>query len=345
MNGIDLFAGAGGLSAGARLAGLDVVHAVEKDPDAAAAYKLNFPEATVHRVDIRSLTDEDISSMKCDVILAGPPCQSFSTSNQRTRHDSNPLNDFIFEPVRFVQLLNPEFVVIENVHGLSIGTRRRYLNLLLEKLKQCSYNTQVCIISGADVGLPQNRNRVFIIGSKKYLPNINIGFRDGQPTVYDAIHDLPILHNGASVDVLPYTMPPKTKYAETLRDRLSCCTGHLVSANASHIIARYAYIPQGGNWRDIPASMMGTYKDRQRCHTGIYHRLRFDEPAKVIGNFRKNMLVHPTQSRGLSIREAARLQSFDDRHQFAGSIGKRQQQVGNAVPPIMAAALLSQILG
>ncbi len=89
---------------------------------------------------------------------------------------------------------------------------------------------------------------------------------------------------------------------------------------------------------------MGTYADPKRCHTGIYRRLSSSAPAVVIGNFRKNMLIHPTQDRGLSVREAARLQSFPDHYRFVGSIGLQQQQVGNAVPPLLARSVFERIV-
>jgi DNA (cytosine-5)-methyltransferase 1 len=192
------------------------------------------------------------------------------------------------------------------------------------------------------VGLPQNRTRLFVVATQKELADFNFG-EPNQPTVNDAISDLPTLDKGASTDFSEYDTLPVSRYSEELRGTLEECSGHLVTNNADHIIERYKHVPQGGNWQSIPKKLMGNYSDVTRCHTGIYHRLSGNLPAKVVGNFRKNMLIHPTQNRGLSIREAARLQSFSDSYEFCGSIGKRQQQVGNAVPPLMAKEVISRI--
>ena len=162
-------------------------------------------------------------------------------------------------------------------------------------------------------------------------------------TVRDAIGDLPVLRNGASTDEMLYRCTAISPYAQRLRGRLRRCHNHLVSLNAVTIVRRFKCVPPGGNWEAIPAHYMKNYADRTRCHTGIYRRLIYDEPSVVIGNFRKNMLIHPTQNRGLSVREAARLQSFPDSFVFSGSIGFQQQQVGNAVPPLLAKAIFDSI--
>ena len=128
-----------------------------------------------------------------------------------------------------------------------------------------------------------------------------------------------------------------------LRSAVAMVTGILVTRNAAHVLARYPHVPQGGDWADIPPELMGNYGDTSKCHTGIYRRLISTEPSVVIGNFRKNMLIHPNQNRGLSVREAARIQSVPDDFCFCGSIGFQQQQVGNMVPPLLEGAVFTEL--
>ena len=110
---------------------------------------------------------------------------------------------------------------------------------------------------------------------------------------------------------------------------------NLVTRNGELIIERYKHIPSGGNWKNIPHHLLLNYKNPQNCHGWIYYRLKWDEPSVVISNFRKNMLIHPEQHRGLSVREAARLQSFPDNYEFYGRLDFQQQLVANAVPPFL----------
>ena len=209
-----------------------------------------------------------------------------------------------------------------------------------------AYKFTYSLLQAAEHGVPQKRQRFFLVARKRKA----VKSLDGIPkeskelTVRDAISDLPFLDNGDAQGYLPYRMAPASSYAKSLRGSLEECEGHLVTRNAPHIVERYPHIPSGGNWSDIPEHLMGSYKDRTRCHSGIYHRLSEDRPSIVLGNFRKNMLIHPTQHRELSVREAARIQSFPDHYKFSGSIGLQQQQVGNAVPPRLAEAVFSFIV-
>jgi DNA (cytosine-5)-methyltransferase 1 len=345
MIGIDLFAGAGGMSVGAAAAGIETRVAVEFDRDAAATYARNHPDVQIHADDIRRFVGLPYAHLPRPlVVYGGPPCQGFSTSNQRTRNAENPRNWLFREFIRVVQETEPEWVVIENVSGMLQTEDGMFIEAIRTNLEDLDYTVSVQLLNAAEFGVPQRRNRLFFIGSRQGH-SITVAVPGGEEvTVWDAIGDLPILENGASESRLPYPDSVPSAYATTMRGELEDCANHLVTRNAPFVLARYPHVPQGGNWEHIPAELMDNYKDRTGCHTGIYHRLSATEPAKVIANFRKNMLIHPLQHRGLSVREAARLQSFPDWFEFVGSIGFQQQQVGNAVPPLLAASVFSAIM-
>ena len=344
--GIDLFCGAGGMTLGALQAGIDVVYAVEKCPHAAATYRLNFPTIPIHVGDIRELQELPPKPRgACSLVFGGPPCQGFSTSNQRTRNGNN-LNNWLFEDfVRIVRLWSPDWVVMENVRGIVETEGGRFATAVLKALEEAGYTMSFGLLNAVDFGVPQRRTRAFFVGSwngRRYnFPQPEL---DHPVTVSAAIEDLPNLLNGAQIDELPYGRQAMNCYARQLRKDSVTVTGNLVTRNASHILKRYAYLPPGGNWTDIPESLFRNYADHKKCHTGIYRRLDPTKPSVVIGNFRKNMLVHPKEDRGLSIREAARIQSVPDQFQFADSIGFQQQQVGNMVSPFLAKALFASII-
>ena len=346
MIGIDLFAGAGGMTLGAQDAGIQVRLAVENDPNAAATYAANFPGVTLISDDIATVTEINIDTRgEPTVLFGGPPCQGFSTSNQRTRNQLNPRNWLFREFLRIAELWEPDWIVFENVRGIAETEHGLFLQHVICQLEALGYTASSSILNAVDFGVPQRRNRLFVIASRH---GIAVNIAPPNPTttitVREAIEDLPILANGAARDILPYANTPASEYAQHLRGQLNVCGGHLVTRNANYVVQRYQHIPPGGNWKDIPAELMVNYTDRTRCHTGIYHRLLWDEPSVVIGNYRKNMLIHVEQERGLSVREAARLQSFPDWHRFHGTIGFQQQQVGNAVPPLLARAVFQPIV-
>lgn len=349
MIGIDLFAGAGGMSVGATMAGVNVRLAVEADPHAAATYAHNHPSVRLINSDIRKVRSFDVDAGRAPTALfGGPPCQGFSTSNQRTRSADNSENWLFKEFLRAVKSCRPDWVVFENVKGIQETEDGEFLERMLIGLRRLGYSLTQEVLNAADYGVPQNRWRLFVVGS---LHGVSFEFpkpfAKKRVTVSDAISDLPRLRNGASFDWLGYKSEPKTAktaYVRAMRGKLQRSPNHHVTNNAAHILRRYSYIPQGGNWEDIPKRLMRNYADRERCHSGIYHRLEANQPSIVIGNYRKNMLIHPYQDRGLSVREAARLQSFPDWFEFKGSIGFQQQQVGNAVPPLLAKSIFDAIV-
>lgn len=345
MIGIDLFAGAGGLSLGAEMAGIDVKYAVENDQYAAKAYEINHKTTVLYNTDIRKVSALDFSvDNECLILFGGPPCQGFSTSNQKTRNKDNPQNWLFKEFVRLAREIKPKWILLENVKGIAETEHGFFEHKIKSEFEKLGYLCSIIRPCAVDYGVPQRRTRFFLIGSKeKRVPILTISGVE-RVSVKDALEDLPSLKNGASENILPYKCMAKSSYARLLRGKEKACSGHLVSRNSDLVIKRYAHIPPGGNWADIPDELMGNYTDKTRCHTGVYKRLKEDEPALTVGNYRKSMIIHPWEDRGLSVREAARLQSFPDSYTFYGSIGFQQQQVGNAVPPLLAKAVFEAII-
>ena len=334
------------MSLGAELAGVKILAAVEADIHAAQTFAINHPGARVVNSQIEDVRpDRAWAAQRPLVLLGGPPCQGFSTSNQRTRSSNNPLNWLFREYFRFAASLKPDWIVFENVPGMLVTEGGSFLDAIMAEFRGLGYQAQHFVLNAVDYGIPQRRSRLFIVASLRETRYLVPLPQKTRFTVRDAIGDLPILRNGSMLNEIPYRCEPKSSYSLTLRGRRTKCGNHLVTNSAPSIVNRYKQVPPGGNWESIPLSQMKNYSDRTRCHTGIYRRLVYDEPSVVIGNFRKNMLIHPSQNRGLSVREAARLQSFPDGFIFTGSIGFQQQQVGNAVPPLLARAVFSAITG
>lgn len=349
--GIDLFAGVGGMSHGAISAGIDVQLVVEIDKKASETYLLNHhPIIGLFNNDIRKFKKNNLIMSEGDqlIIFGGPPCQGFSTSNQKTRNSSNENNWLFQEFIRIVKIYSPDWIVFENVKGILETEKGKFAKLISKSFEELGYKCESAVLNALHYGVPQHRERFFIVASR--VTN-NFTFQQQYRTkkefvtVKDAFIDLPHLENGASINEVKYKLTSGSAYSKKMREhhKKDYCYNNLVTNNAQYVTERYKHIPQGGNWECIPDHLMGNYKDKSRCHTGIYHRLSADLPSVVIGNYRKNMLIHPYENRGLSVREAARLQSFPDNFIFTGSIGFQQQQVGNAVPPLLAQSIFENI--
>ncbi|MCD4732545.1 MAG: DNA cytosine methyltransferase [Bacteroidales bacterium] len=342
--GAEIFSGAGGLGYGAAMAGIKIVVVVEKDIYSLETYKKNHPKVKTINKDIRKLTGKKITSKSPFIVFGGPPCQGFSFSNTKTRNNSNENNQLFIEFIRIVDELQPDWFLFENVAGILSYKKGETVKKLQKNFQEKGYITKHSILFASDYGVPQARNRFFMVGNKH---NINFEFPKKSNkliTVKQALNDLPDLQNGDRFEKLAYKKVKPSKYALQMRQDSKVATQNYISRNDDYVLERYKHIKQGQNWKAIPDNLMQNYKNKNNCHSGIYKRLEADKPSVVIANYRKNMLIHPYQDRGLSVREAARLQSFPDDYYFKGSLMHIQQQIGNAVPPLLAKAIFEQII-
>lgn len=317
-----------------------------------------------------------------DVVIGGPPCQGFSSANRNSWHGANPHNRLIDVYLEYIVRLQPKIFVMENVQGIVLSPKEgqsgdplSVLDHFAEQMGRAGYQVYPKLVDAAQYGVPQRRTRCFIVGLRK-----DLGFAKGEfgvwgpfpdPThgpgtgrrfvsVQDAIDGLPEIGNGETREAIPYAGPTvedlgEDSFLRWVRDGAPAGTisDHVTSRHAPYVIERYSAIPPGGNWQDI-ADKLTNYANARRTHSNIYRRLDPVEPAITIGHYRKSMLVHPSQNRGLSLREATRLQSFPDWFRFAGlaegadagvvGLGHKQQQLANAVCPLVTKALAEFLL-
>ena len=332
------------------MAGIRIRTAIEINPHAAKTFLRNHEGAKVLQGDIQNINPKALHGEKKPVfiIMGGPPCQGFSMSNTRTRNMKNEKNFLFLEFVRFVKEIRPEWFVLENVWGLTNINEGKTQAMIEDCFRAIEGydNITSSVLWASDYGVPQNRNRFFMVGNR-----LGIDFKFPEKhatkiTVDEAINDLPSLQNGQMLEEAAYTksLDEASEYEQLMRQGSDMARQNYVSRNNDLVIERYKYIGQGQNWRAIPDFLMQNYADKGRCHSGIYKRLRADQPSVVISNYRKSMLIHPWEDRGISVREAARLQSFPDTFIFEGPLMHIQQQIGNAVPPLLAKAVFQQII-
>lgn len=361
--GIDLFAGAGGLSLGFEQAGFKILYAIENDENAAETYRRNREDNKDLIVDKRTIHDIDpkeiLKSLGCrrgdlDIVIGGPPCQGFSTSNMRTRNLANPQNQLVFKFIEFVNTMQPKWFLMENVAGLDSFDDGTFKELLIKEFKNIGYLTESLLLNAVNFGVPQNRNRIFFIGNRighkmYFISKLKIRRKLKPLSVFDAISDLPRLPNGNNKDQMQYIKRGSdlSEYQKEMRRGMNGKVYNNLTTKHSEIaVERFKNIKQGENLIALAKKkpeLVENYKNVGNCHHWIYMRLPWKNPSVTLNNFRKNMLIHPSQNRGLSVREAARLQSFPDKYFFFGSIHYIQQQVANAVPPALCKAIAALI--
>ncbi|MBK9258053.1 MAG: DNA cytosine methyltransferase [Saprospiraceae bacterium] len=361
-------------------AGINTFAAIEQDKFAAETFKINFPKAKVYQRDITTFSNEEIKSKfsKIDIIVGGPPCQGFSVAGPYKFGILDDRNNLVQEYLRFVSVINPNICVLENVKNIMNGklkSKQSVIEHVLEHFDKLEYNVKIYTLFAPNFGVPQSRTRVFIIAIKKKskieFPEIieTHGTKKAWVTVSEALDDLPLIDSGEGFDLEPnkfnYNFKPKSDYQKLMRINSNGIYNHVAMQHTKRLIERFKHIPQGGSLLDVPTE----HGQRQRNGSKLDEKPRFKmnnqrlDPKNisqcVTASF-QSTFVHPKLDRNLTAREGARLQSFPDTFIFTGprtlmsktllirekedEIGLSQyNQIGNAVPPLLAEAIESNI--
>jgi len=376
---IDLFCGAGGITEGFREAGYVSLYGNDVMPEAIETFKLNHPEAIA---DCRSIENVDPAEIRkrlglepgeLDVLVGGPPCQGFSI-NAPDRFLEDPRNALFRHYERFLEEFQPKTFLFENVPGLlSLGDGKVF-RLITEIFTGLGYHVTAKILFAAHYGVPQERWRLILLGSRfsevqhpvpTHFAVGRANFRGGSTMTFqlsekdrihlkpyvsvgEAIGDLPRLLMGEGAEVIQYQSEAHSAYAQTMRKGAQETFNHVAAKLSKQNAERMKHVKPGGSWRDIPHDLLpkGMQRARKSDHTKRYGRLHNDG---LSGTMLTKCDPHwgtvflPDQDRTLTVREAARFQSFPDTYRFVGSRVSQYEQVGNAVPVLMAKAIADQL--
>lgn len=325
---VDLFSGAGGLHIGFERAGFKIKLCIDNNTQVEKTHKLNFPNIPFINRDISLISSEEIKSYikeDLDIIAGGPPCQGFSTIGKRSSSDPmkrnahDPRNDLVLTYARIISDLKPKFIVMENVKGILTMDKGAYLKKVLKLLRDSGYQVDYKLINMADYGVPQIRSRVIILGNRLGLP-----VRFPEPT--HAENETLIFRKWNNC-------------WDVIKDLKNLCDtpefNHVTLKHTAKNIERYKLIPEGGR---LPEDKLSAELYRKNFGN-TYKRLDRKKPSLTMVPGNDAFPIHPTLHRSLTIREAARIQTFPDEMIFAGNRRQQGHQVGNAVPPMFSEIL------
>ncbi|MGV2140120.1 DNA cytosine methyltransferase [Agrobacterium sp. 16-2014-1-2a] len=332
INVVDFFCGCGGTSAGLRNVGMNIVAGIDIDTDAGKTYAANFPDATFVQRDIRGFEPSELEKMLDGMqgkflFAACAPCQPF-TKQVTQKKDGDIRRELLDHFHKFVEQLHPDYVLLENVPGLQkIAQTEGPLGRFLDLLRTHGYSFDVKVVSSLDYGVPQVRRRLVLIASRLgpiSVPAATHGVISERPhaTVWDWIGDLPSIRAGEEDYAVPNHRAAKLSELNQTRIRNT---------------------PVNGGRRDWPSDLNLRCHEGHSGHTDVYGRMSKDRPAAALStrciSLSNGRYGHPTQDRAISVREAARLQTFPDSFQFSGSMNSMAKQIGNAVPVKLAEAM------
>lgn len=367
MNTIDLFSGCGGLTLGFAWAGFKSILASDIDENCQKTFATNFPQVPFLCGDLSGFAKDDfdaiIEEQDVDVIIGGPPCQGFSLANKRRNKISeDPRNKLFYQFVKTINWYNPKAFVMENVKGLLSMQHGDVIRTIVDAFTHAGregYNVRFKVLKSVEYGVPQLRERVIIIGIRNDLdivpefPHTSVFV---PVTVDDAISDLPQINAGEGEEVQQYPMVPQNDYQRLMRAHSSVVRNHIAMKHTPRLIERFKAIKQGQNlldvWEDHGAVKRGDPSKKSEIKFSQNNlRLFGNKPAPTIAASFQSNFVHPTLNRNFTAREGARLQSFPDDFIFEGMRTKmswekglsQYQQIGNAVPPLMAYKIAEQL--
>jgi DNA (cytosine-5)-methyltransferase 1 len=376
---LDLFSGAGGFTLGLKNAGIKTIGAIELDRFASQTFRANFPDIPHYQADINEYGDSDIKRhfMGVDIITGGPPCQGFSVAGPSQYGKIDLRNNLILEMYRFASILQPSLVILENVKGIlngKLSPTKKALDEYINKMNIIGYKTKIFVLKTSEFGIPQGRERVFIFAAKNpaliplEIPGEFVEGKKAKRTVGEALEDLPIIGSGEGIEgPVPYPVDAITEYQKWLRKGSPGVYNHVAMKHTKRLIERFRHIGVGQSLKDVSAKHGQRARNGQELDTRQRFKMnnqRLDPngiSTAITASFQSNF-IHPLLHRNLTAREGARLQSFPDHFIFCGprtlmsktlleregrheEIGLSQyNQIGNAVPPLLAESIGKTIL-
>ncbi|WP_243078880.1 DNA cytosine methyltransferase [Pantoea sp. MQR6] len=360
---IDLFSGAGGMSSGFEMAGFRVSASIELMPKYALTHALNFPDCQTISGDITNISPlefglkTNITPGEPLIIIGGPPCQTFSNIG-RSKIESVSKADIKLDPrnylfknyLEYVSYFKPDVFVMENVPNLKTRYNGEIFKKILEICEAEGYKISYSILDASHYGVPQKRKRLFIVGNRlegdfSFAAETH---KNNPRTVFDAISDLPIIHDGIRADELPYSKSELlTEFQLSMRNSTGLVGNNICRMSNVRAKQIFEFMKPGDNYMDLPPEVRkilpfqeGRFQDRLK-------RLVMEQPSWTIlahigmDGYR---YIHPSETRTLSVREAARIQSFPDHFKFVGNMREQYIQVGNSVPPLLAKSIADQVM-
>lgn len=344
---IDLFSGSGGSARGFKSAGFNIAAAVEIDKLASESFRSNFPETVIFNKDIRNVSGKElrnsagVTSNDELIILACPPCQGFSTARRRGQQLTDARNILILEFVRLVKEVRPIAFVMENVPGLAKGIGQNLFEKAMKQLSDIGYHmTEPKVLEAADYGVPQKRKRLVVMGIR--LNNISLNLPD--PTHHNPAKKDQNRSDWKTVKDIISDLPQISAGEKHIHDPLHI-SAHLSEMNMD----RMRHTPvNGGSRNSWPEHLVLACHKNVSGYTDVYGRMSWSSPSPTITGgcamISKGRYGHPEQNRAISLREAARLQTFPDNFKFTGNFGEIAKQIGNAVPPLLAQKIAESLI-